>query len=229
MSEVHPEDTGVSTMSKNILSLASQRGQDKYTPSYIARLINRGLAQELYQDYPDIKGLRKGHFIVDKDIRHEMGEDVALAISREGGTRVEYDRVILPSNRSTEILAELDKKISTIDFSKKSQKEIYAIAAFATIMVSTAHPFPDGNGRTAVGVADVIIRRNLQRSLRLDLIEKLNVNLVSMLIPSTASMYPGRYHPEAAMERAKLNPDKTERVQLSKIGRRKWTTDLSNS
>lgn len=73
------------------------------------------------------------------------------------------------------------------------------MASFATLIIATAHPFPDGTGKAAIGVADVIIRRGLNKTLNLDTIEKKDNEFINITVPATHALYPDEYNPNVAL------------------------------
>lgn len=139
----------------------------------------------------------------------------------------------MPTYKSQEILSALDEKFELLDLNKLSEDQLYNVAAFCTIIIASAHPFPDGSGRAAIGVADVILRKNLGKSLDLSKVEARNNDITKIMVPGTVLMFPGKYNPNAALDRARKNPNRTERVDIPNIPymeeTNKFIVDLSAS
>lgn len=182
---------------------------DRYSPSYIAQIISKSIADKDQKQYGASRGVRKGHFL-------EAGQDklfmwvprTALSIIK-GEYRLDYAGMSFPGfTHGREIFATLDEKVSSIPLETLGEDTIFRLAAFLTIVVASNHAFPDANGRVAVGLADVFLRRLARKAVDYEKLDARAGELRRAMTDATCSLLPGRYNPASAfarMERTEIH------------------------
>lgn len=193
--------------SASLQKLAGRRQvqPERYTPSYMARIMSRSMPEENQQK---IKGMRRGQI---GGLPSKSGERVILRIwdldtpIKYGPYEIRYETIVFPGTHfGDEIFRAMDKKVLT--FTPTSDlNELLRRAAFQTVVTASAHAFPDVNGRISVGLADTYLRANAGRSLDMNLLsdEKKMVELADEMIRSTYLLLPEKYNPRPVIEELK--------------------------
>jgi len=197
------------TLDGDLIQLLSERRDARYSPSYIARIINRSITDDSYlQTLP--AGFRKGKIIDTEKILHTY-QETTFSISREGKV-LEYHNLSLPTGYGREIMDALDKKVACLDLEKLPKDQVLRLVVLVMIACSTAHVFPDANGRTCVGLADYYLKRCLGKGLKIDLLLKRNKELVNGLIFSSLGLLPDDYNPQVKL--FELEQSEAEKMEI---------------
>lgn len=186
--------SGVSTINEKIQKLISERDSERYTPSRVAKLINRSLPEGSYRKYPRLEGTRRGRPM--NVVEGYLSSESAEVTLTSGDKVASYRGMTFPSKEGNRILEELDEKWKKIDISDLSEDDLYRLLSFVAVIIATSHVFTDGSGRSAVGTVDVYLRKFLGKKLDLKKLEKMDDKLCEGLVPGTYIMLPGKYHPD---------------------------------
>lgn len=191
------DSSTIDTINSNYVDLLSR---DDRNISSIARIINRTLPKGTYKQY-SVRGdsLRRGQLLPQLDAFSNFFE--LNFIAKDGEKKITYPYMTLPGSEGKRVLENLDDFYNRIDMDALSVKERYEAVAFIMICVGSAHAFADGSGRTAVGVADVLLRRHLQKKIDTETLKKGNKDLMKLLAIGTILMLPDEYNPNNAIDR----------------------------
>ncbi len=191
-------DTGVSTISENIQDLLSKKD---YSPSYTAKLINRAIEEKRYKSYPGRKYIRRGHFIeLDSTFLDFRGVNAEFNNSNR---KIIYPNFTMPSAEGQMVMVAIDKLVEKYSPESLDEDSFYNLLAAMVLAVGAAHVFPDGTGRTAVGLADVFLRKYKNKSLDLNLLQSRDDELTRFMIIGSVIMFPGEYAPNEAIKSVK--------------------------
>lgn len=178
---------------------------NRYAPSYIARIISRGIP-EIYQR--KVKGMRRGNIgILETDKAQETIlriEDLVTPFEYYP-YKINYDTIIFPGTHYGKLIfAALDEKMRTLPPQPDLDHHL-RIAAFLTIVAASAHAFPDVNGRVSVGLADVYLRAQCKKSLNMSALSNEDnvVELWTAMVNCTYLLLPEKYNPKAIIEESK--------------------------
>lgn len=187
----------------------------KYTPSHMARIINRSIPGPDAKSYEGTQYafVRKGHFT------NTFGADVMTTFSitpeqwSKGfgtytyhGYSVYYKDFVSPGLRHGEkILKHLDEIVDKTDVNKLEADQRYYFAALIAVVIGTAHAFPDGNGRAAIGVANIYINRLTGHKLDEKRIIARNKDLELAMDACSFGMFQAEYNPYQIIEEAEKN------------------------
>ncbi len=214
----------VTSIPSSILGLLNERGVkdlDRYTPSHMARIINRSISNQDAKSYAGTKYdfLRRGHFTNSKldDISiifyfsPKEWQDGFGVVTRAGYT-VYYKDFISPGLKHGEsILKQLDETVRNAKPDVLREDQQYLFAAFIALAIGAAHAFPDGNGRAAIGVANIYLNRLTGRKLDESKLILRNKDLEIALTYGSIGSFPAKYNAYQVIENAQnsFGSDKT--------------------
>jgi hypothetical protein len=211
MSQDSGFDIGVSTINPNIQHLLSERD---YKPSYITKLINRAIEDKRYVTYSSYDGLRKGHFVQNNEAFHEFLEaNVEININ---GKEITYPCLTMPSPLGSGIVEELDTLVTKFKPDSLNEDAFYSLLAMMVVSIGSAHAFPDGSGRTAIGVADVYIRKYLHKQLDRTKLEQFDKRLTTAMTTGSLLMLPSEYNPNSILKEMKSSENRIVTIPSSK-------------
>lgn len=194
----------LSTIPVSLIDKISKKDWGNFKPSYVSKIINRSIAEEHYRRYVGREGIRRGHYIENPELVN--GTSGANMKFTRGNSSITYRTLSSPSMFGESAMDAFDKKFASLDMEILTEEQVLRLAVLASIVVGTAHPFPDAHGRTAVGLADVILRRYSQKKLDLTKLEKIDsreegYKLSMALGNASISMLPDRYNPENILKK----------------------------
>lgn len=194
--EIPSENSLITTIPESLLQKIADLEGDRFVPSRIARVINRSIDGRHYKRYLGLSGFKRGHYIEDGEhFNTNYGNDIRFV---QGENTLVYRNITQPSFYGSFAMEALDKKFKSIDFVSLSRDQIFKIAALASAVVTSAHAFPDAHGRTAVGLAAVIIKKYTGADIDLNKVEKEDDDskLSTAFARVSISMFPRKYNPE---------------------------------
>lgn len=187
-------DTGVSTINPNIQELLSERD---YLPSYMAKIINRAIEDKRYKTYRGFSGLKKGHFVENYESFHEFSSaDITINSS---GKALKYPRLTMPSSMGSRVINELDTLVKNFNPRSLDEDAFYNFLAMIVLSIGSAHAFPDGNGRTAIGIADIYIRKYTGNQLDREKMQRFDKRLTIAMTIGSVLMLPSEYNPNTIL------------------------------
>lgn len=204
-------DTGVSTINKNIQSLLAEKN---YSPSYIVRVINRAIPDTRYTSYQGIEGLRKGHFMENNQAFHQFTSS-DIKVRYYDNKQVEYPNLTMPGLEGQTIINSLDSLVTRNDPATLSIEDMYHLLAVMAITVGSAHAFPDGTGRSAIGLVDVMMRKYLKKSLDLEKLQPLDQRLTTSMTMGSLLMLPDTYNLNTLLQT--MNPNEVKKVAIPQL------------
>ena len=202
-------DTGVSTLNENIQVLLSAKD---YPPSHIARLINRAIEDKRYAAYPELEGLRKGHFIEDPKQFHAFKKEGSIEMN---GRTLRYLGWTMPSFEGASVFREIDELVTRFNPKDLNEDQVYNLMAIIVVAIGAAHAFPDGTGRTAVGVVDVMLRKYLGKKLDLAKLQSCDDRLTQAMGLASLAMLPEQYNPNSIYEKMTDGEDRVINIPLT--------------
>ncbi len=192
------EIDSICTINSQIIDAINQRNLCRYSPSYVARIINRTLGGDVIT--ASNPRYRKGHYSEANTYSAAAGGNFVFILNQSNFT-LEGDTPLLGTFGSKDVMYELDKTVLRLDQASHSKTDIYKIAALITLIIGTAHPFPDGNGRTAVGVAKEYIERRITgKVIDFETLIMSNEELKKAMAISSHLLLPGKYNPLNALK-----------------------------
>ena len=204
-------DTGVSTINENIQSLLSDKD---YPPSYAARIINRAIEDRRYKSYRGFPGLKKGHFIEDYSSFHEFTSADIKVKSNE--KEIHYPSLTMPSAEGRLVIEGLDRLIERYNPRSLSENQVYDLVSVMVVAIGSSHAFPDGTGRTAVGLADIMLRKYLGKTLDLKRLQKLDKRLTTPMTVGSILMLPEEWNINILLEG--MHKGEVKRVDIPRKG-----------
>ncbi len=211
------ETDGLSTIPVDILAKVPERMAAKplkYKPSYVLRIINRSIPKE---DATASLGsdIRRGHYsAADPGEHHIINKNPEMGITLDGYSINYRGLTLVGLNFGESILAVLDKKFAGLNFGHMTEKQVFRTASFASIVAGATHPFKDANGRSAVGLADVILRWKLAKRLNFGKLMEENHKLTSILSAGSLALLPDQYNPNAVVIAMRDAREKERSVQI---------------
>ncbi len=215
------ERDSIHTINSKIIDAIRKRNLDKYSPSYVAQIVNRTLNYD--GSRPSGPNYYVGHYSEAKTCSATAGGGFVFSLNNSNFT-LEGETLLLGTFGSKDVMCELDLAVIRLEQKTISKNDVYKIAALITVIIGTAHPFPDGNGRTAVGVAKEYIESHFSgKIIDFEQLAKSNDQLKKAMAISSHLLLPGKYNPLNALKamravglRDKIvkmpNPEKLEEV-----------------
>ena len=217
--------SGVTTLSESVLRELSLSYPGRPVNIYSAATrINKSLPSANYakhqllgeeQKFASI--MRPGESIARHPELLHIRRDRIISIHDDSGAEVRYRGWINPTHHGLDIIETVQDTLD--DAIINSVAECTRLAAIASIGISTAHIFTDGSGRTAVGVADVLLRRMLNKKLNLPAIESDNKLLEELWMNATCAVLPFGMRLKSSMDIAMGMPDKLLEVDIIPEGK----------
>lgn len=214
--------------------------KERYRPSYVARIINRSIPDKDVRRYVDLKqlGVKRGQY----SEQDPFLVDISLPKARinlsydSGAHKLNYEGMTFPGlTYGEEIMDHLDTKVRALTAAALTPEDGIRLAAFASVVTSSCHPFLDANGRTAVGVGDALCGQYVERSLDIAKLMEKDDFLVQTLTLASLGMLPEEYNPAYLYENMASNNIPSlyvripTRANTSANGLREFVRNFANS
>lgn len=205
-------EDSIEKINTGIIGKIKERGVEEYQTSYIARIINRTLAGEVSKTVDP--NFRKGHYSSAGTVAESAGSNPSFEIEGRH-LRLEGETLLLGTFGSEEVMDELDETVSKLSNRARSADDVYRLGALITAIIGTAHPFPDGNGRTSVGVAKLIIEHLLPgRTISLERLQRYNDDLKHSMAMVSLLLLPKHLNPSELISEMKKLGENSKVVRM---------------